>query len=74
MEQKEPSVLSPEGSFTFGGLEGRKKKKGKRGGGEEVWGLGPHPNDTDPPQTTCWSAVSGGAPQLASLALIISKT
>lgn len=39
MEQKEPSVLSPEGSFTFGGLQGNqkgKKKKAGVGGGEEV--------------------------------------
>lgn len=28
MEQKEPSVLSPEGSFTFGGV-GRRENKGE---------------------------------------------
>lgn len=26
MEQKEPSVLSPEGSFTFGGVGGRENE------------------------------------------------
>lgn len=34
MEQKEPSVLSPEGSFTFGGLERGEKKKKERKRGE----------------------------------------
>lgn len=51
MEQKEPSVLSPEEGFTFGGLEGRREERvWRRGRGFWVSALPPTThNHHEPP-------------------------